>query len=162
MAQAVDTEIKMIAGIYFLSFICYILSFLTESVLLLIISIPFLLFICAMIHEAGHCIGCYINSNKITRVVTPFLTYCDGKLGVANTISPKSYCSFAKGKNDSLVYILGPMMSLVFAVLSGLLYYVFGSSALMLLTIIAIIVFLINIIPGKNGDLTKYFNEKNK
>lgn len=152
----------MIIALYIFSCICYILSFLTESVLLLIISIPFLLFICAMIHEAGHCIGCYINSNKITRVVTPFLTYCDGKFGVANTISPKSYCSFVKGKNDSLVYIFGPMMSLIFAVLSGLIYYVLGSKALMLLTVIAIIILLINIIPGKNGDLTKYFNEKNK
>lgn len=152
----------MMVAIYLVSFISYILSFFIESVLLLILSIPFLLFVCAMIHEVGHCIGCFINSNRVTRIVTPFLTYCDGKIEVSNGIFPESYCSFVKGKNDSLVYIFGPIMSLTFVVFSVFLYCTFTLRALMFLTVIAIVVLLINIIPGQNGDLIKFIKEKNK
>jgi hypothetical protein len=98
----------------------------------------------------------------VTRIVTPFLTYCDGKIQVSNGIFPESYCSFVKGKNDSLVYIFGPIMSLTFVVFSVFLYCTFTLRALMFLTVIAIVVLLINIIPGRNGDLIKFIKEKNK
>ncbi len=148
--------------LYLVSFICYILSFFVEGILLLFLSIPFLLLVCAAVHELGHCIGCYLNSNKITSVATPLFTYHGGKIEIANDIVPKSYCSFVKRENDSLVYISGPLTSLGLAVLTGSIYYMFESSSLAVFALVAIFVFLINMIPGKNGDLTKFIKEKNK
>lgn len=148
--------------IYSLSFICYLLSFFYANFALLVLSIPFLLLLCAIIHELGHCLGCCINSNTITVIATPIFTYNRGKISIVNTFIPKSYCSFIKSKDDSLVYILGPIISLLFVLLTGGIYILFEKHSLAILSIVAIVVFLINIVPGKNGDLISFIKEKNK
>lgn len=146
--------------LYLPSFICYILSFFYNSIALFVLSIPFLLLLCAIVHELGHCLGCYINSNKITIIVTPLFEYKNGKISIVDTLIPESYCSFVKSENNSLVYILGPIISFLFALLTGVLYILFKRISIAVLVMVAVIAFLINIIPGKNGDLKKFHNEK--
>ena len=140
--------------IYSVSFLCFLLFLiLGDSVAVAIGSVPFLVLVCAAIHEAGHCLGCLLTGSPIREVRLPLMRLHPGGLALNEDLRPVSYCSFRKNRHPWLVYLLGPVFSLLFwGILLGC-YLFLPCLALLFGSILSLLVFLVNVIPYRNNDM---------
>lgn len=151
---------KIIA--YVISLICFVVSLCHYSEILMVLSVPIMVFITVFIHEMGHYIGCKINNNIVTSINTPLFVIKGNKANIINTLFPKCYCGFIKKHNNALAYIGGPIMSLLLILV--LIYIMIKTKMVVMrwFVIIAGIAFTVNILPYKNNDMMMFCRELRK
>lgn len=147
-------------GIYAVSFLCFLLALIAgDSVVAALGAIPFLLLVCAAVHEAGHCTACLLTGSTIREVRLPLLQFKEKHLCISGDLLPNSYCSFHKNRSPWLVYLLGPVFSLVFWCIILVIFLCFPSRMLLFGSILAFLVLLVNVIPYRNNDMAELLRQ---
>lgn len=144
----------------FVGFLCFLWElFAGDSPVPAIGSVPFIILLCAGVHEGGHCLGCLITGSTILEVRLPLLTVTGSGLSFSSRFSPVSYCRFRKGRKNWLVYLLGPVFSLLLWV--AFLWAYLSSRGLMLLlgSIVAFVVLAVNALPVGQNDMAMVIRE---
>jgi len=142
------------------SFLCFLLSFTAgDSAAAAVGSIPFFLLLAGGIHELGHCVGCLLTGSAIREVRLPLFRYAAGKVTLSSVISPLSYCVFQKGRDAWLVYLLGPLFSLILWALVFLAYRLHPSWTLGLGCILAFVIAAGNLLPFGRNDMAMILRE---
>lgn len=118
-----------------------------------IISIPFFVLFCAIVHELGHFVGCKIKGRKVYEIRIPFLRWKEGKVSLTRKMD--SCCIFYGKEKNLFIFLLGPLFSLVHAGCWLFLFLYYKSEILLCYLIIAAIAFVVNMIPAKNSDVQK-------
>ena len=146
--------------IYAASFLCFLLFlFVGSSFLTAFGCIPFFILLCTSVHELGHCAGCLLTGSKIRKVQLPLFTVEESHFRINSRISPVSCCSFQKSSMPWLVYLMGPLFSLL---LFGLSLWVCLASPNETTTagcILAFTVLAVNIVPYKRNDMSMFLRE---
>ena len=147
-------------ALYALSFLCF-LRFLTagDSTAAAVGSIPFFLLLAGGIHELGHCVGCRLTGSAVREVRLPLFCLAGGKLSLSAELSPLSYCVFQKGRGAWLVYLMGPMFSLVFWALVFWIYRLHPSETLCLGHILSLVIAAGNLLPFGRNDMAMILRE---
>lgn len=142
--------------IYGVSFLCFLLCLILGDPLPAALgAIPFLVFLCTAVHEAGHCLGCLLTGSPIREVQLPLLSFGKNGLRLSQTLRPASYCSFRKNRAPWLVYLSGPVFSLIFLGLLLLGYRLHPSLILLFGSIVAALIVLVNVIPCGQNDMAQ-------
>ena len=124
-----------------------------DSLLCIMASGLFFLYLFPCLHELGHVVGCKLTKAKVAKIHLLFFTIEDGKAKLSKRLLPFKV-SFYSGKKDYLVYLCGILASLLIALLCGALYAIFQTSFLLPPCILSALVLICNLI-GKQGDLSK-------
>lgn len=147
-------------GIYAVSFLCFLLALTVgDSAAAALGAIPFLVLVCAAIHEAGHCTGCLLTGSAIREVRLPLLQFKEKHIRIRGDLLPNSYCAFRKNRHSWLVYLLGPVFSLVFWCILLAIFLRFPSRMLLFGSILAFLVLLVNVIPYRNNDMAELLRQ---
>lgn len=146
--------------IYLASFLCFLLFLIAgDSALIALGSIPFFVLLCAGFHELGHCAGCLLTGSKIREVQLPLFTVEENRFRFNSRISPISCCSFQKHNSPWLVYLMGPLFSLVLFGLSLWACLAFTNWTMIAGCILAFAVLAVNVIPYRRNDMAMFLRE---
>lgn len=74
---------------------------------------PFVFVTVSAVHEFGHALGCAIRKSTVNCICTTLFRVEKGRFFLHDRPYFGGYCAFLKGKNDGLVYLCGPLASLV-------------------------------------------------
>jgi hypothetical protein len=146
--------------LYGASFLCFLLVlFVGDSLLAALGCIPFFLLVCAAFHELGHCAGCLLTGSTIREVRLPLCLWNGTGLQLSSRISPVSCCTFRKNKAPWLVYLMGPLFSLV--LFCGCLWVCLRLPGASTVTacILTFGVFAVNTVPYKGNDMAMFLRE---
>lgn len=161
----ISTKVKqtILLSLYLLSGISFGLSICTNRLVFSLFGIPFVLLIVSTLHELGHAFGCTINNNKITGIRTALFTFQNRNFSVNERLTFGGYCTFIKSEHDALVYLCGPLASLLcfFACLVWWLYAKPDHTALVC-TVITGLHVLKNSLPHGKNDLNLFRKELTK
>lgn len=143
---------------YIISFISFILCFIFDKIYLIILSIPFMLLVLCFIHEMGHYIGCKIKNKKVKYVKIFSIKYENNSITIVPEFNFGGVCSFLKDESNSkLVYILGPLFSLITVLVILFLYLIIKVNILFVLLILSIITLICVCIPYRGSDIYNLF-----
>ena len=131
-----------------------------NNVLFCVLSIPGVILINSVIHEAGHVAGCIAHHLKINEVATPLFSYRNQKLQLNASLRPISYCSFQNPEKCAEVYLMGPVFSLINLILAE--WLIPSSAYKMPLIIAAFITLIINAVPYRNNDMAVYLKYRKR
>lgn len=145
-----------------LSAIFFVAAAVTDRIGFLVLGIPFFLNLLILFHEVGHAFGCTINGNTVTAIKTPVLIIAEHGVKFCFEPNVKSYCAFRKSDNDVVVFLCGPVFSLVMAAVLAALARVTGSGMLFLSAIFAAVYFLKHLIPVRDSDMKMILSEARK
>lgn len=132
--------------------VCFFASLFTQHLALVLGGSVFLLYALAVLHELGHVIGCKIRKNRIVSVTLFPLAFEQKRLRFSGKF--KYSVLFETGTNDKLIYLLGPLFSVI-SVLFFLLFLLIEVNAC------TIVFFIVSLLPliGCERDLYKAFNK---
>lgn len=146
--------------IYLVSFLCFLLFLIAgDSLFTALGCIPFFILLCAGFHELGHCAGCLLTGSKIREVQLPLFTVEENRFRFNSRISPVSCCSFQKSRMPWLVYLMGPLFSLVLFGLSLWACLAFPNRTIIAGCILSFTVLAVNIVPYKRNDMAMFLRE---
>ncbi len=146
--------------LFIISLLSFILSFIyTDNILLIIISIPFILYLLCFVHELGHLVGCKIKKKKIKSFNIFSFRFEDNKYYIDSRLNFGGNCCFIKDDRSSkLIYLLGPFNSLIISFISYLIYYFSNFKVMFIFFILSLITLICTLVPYRGSDIYNLFN----
>lgn len=146
------------------SLIAMILSIIKNDFLLTFFAIPSFFVILTLLHELGHAMFCKLNKNIITRIFVCFfcINMKDKKIYFMDYFRFQSYCAFIKKKNNAIIYLGGPIISIVVTSIIGAYVFETKKYEMIFYFIISVLYTIINIIPYGKSDINSYIEERRK
>lgn len=140
---------------FLISLISYIFAIKEDSIILALAGVPSFLNIIILLHECGHAFACKLNGNRITCIKVPLVKITKIGLEINSTPNFDSYCSFISKKSDLIVYIFGPIFSLLGCLAFLVCSILTNNNVLSISTVLLLMHFLKNMIPMGESDISK-------
>ena len=139
----------------------FLITFFYEKIIFSILSIPFITFVVTVIHELGHLIGCLITKTKIVAFRVFFLEIDQNGVHFSNQLYLGGSMLFSKNStNKKIIYLMGPIMSLLIFVVSLVINLITLHVASYLFVIISLLSVILVSIPFKGTDIYNFFKTK--
>lgn len=153
----------MLVLLYGISGLLFVLSICTDRLVFGLLGMPFFLLAVSVIHELGHAVGCAINKNVVTSIRTALFTIEKRRVSVNEELRFGGHCAFLKSENDALVYLCGPLASLVcFLACLGWWLGTRPSTTALLCMLVTGLHVLKNGVPHGHNDLRLFLKELTK
>ena len=135
-----------------------------EHPVLIALSVPFFLFLCALVHEGGHALACLVCGREIRRLRVLFFCASPEGIQISDRLSLQCCCTFSnpKGSKNWRIYLAGPVFSLLLAMGLQYLYLRFPSPALYVYTLLAWFIVSTNLLPLRGNDILMILKEIGK
>ena len=105
------------------SFILMISGLVTQNAVFIFGGIYACVMICVILHECGHIVGCIINGNKLLGICIVNIYIKRNSMNVIRDAKIHNFCEFSKSKNDSVVYLMGPVFSFLWLLVNLFITY---------------------------------------
>ena len=145
-----------------MSMVALVVAICRHDIWMSVAGLPGYLFLLSLLHECGHVLGCKLNRSKLTGVCVVFFGVRQGKLYLLQQPKPESYCTFIRKERNGIVFLGGPVVSLVVTLLVLSLVVTTGSYVWLIYYLVSALHLLKNLIPGRNSDMQMLLKEGKK